>query len=1297
MKAWNKKGIGLLILVGLGVVFASFMMALLIEPVQFQETIGIKQYNLLTTNEKVQAIDLYLEEALPYATKRAEDSVYASAGIATNSFGTGSSFRSLCGTHIYPLYTASFAQCLPEFRTAYKLYTEQNIKRYLDSYQSTTLMPNLAVDITSTSTRETNIQAQSISFPIEIPSKATFIEQEQVYPRGILGYYGNEKIILCGTGYCFAEVASYYNTLYEVAGLRLPYVAGGESPYSYEDTLADKESNPESIFKDAIISKYQQEGNTQRNSYTEAGFDSAGWLWWIGRHAGILELTKPKTLDVYYESLRANDEQIICDNKLQGKEKCTNQFVQTQAQEGDLLFVEEQGVVNHVMIYLGEGEVSHSQPGFGLTQGPIPSAYLTSLESHIATILRPQYYPNGKDYFLTPQGDEGTSQGTCVLPIDFSQINTQAIRSSRQHIVQNTEDAVQSFNQKLADTNQVDSVAYAAIQFPKIPESYIKAIMMTEVGYGAQAFQYLSGSTVSRPGSQYVGPMQLGKEECGEANKASPVEICNYNEIRKGGYDGASMAILSGTGYLSHLATTGKYLDSQQPNLYFLAIAYNAGPGSLNKILEAASRRTGIPETQLEWRDITRDDIRATGWGETKITEVYEYANLVAVALSGQCDGDYFADYRKTTSTMLYEAQLQTTSQLDLERLELIETFVDEVQTCNNNLDVCVKEKVQNFNREHNDFITITTDGESESFAYELADQALNCLKNEQSNCLCDVDIRPEEKRLIDTRLNPLSDKLQSAYDEPYIAFLTDGSVQVQTKNEEGKFETQENIITLPYSLSSIYDGDSYETLSVKPDFLNGRHQLLDEQEQVLIEDTDTTKFVLAKEGNFSLAPGQATQRAQLILDYAKEYLGTGYHTGDGLRDCTAEEARAGICLTQCGSFISSVYVYTLGSFAEYGPEIIPRGNGIDKCTQRPELFSQQFTDPNQLRPGDIFSSNGNTQYGHTGMYVGWGTVDTPARSDGYCYQNFNPSPLDGQGDFVFIHSVGPVCYNTLTQLVEEQKRDQMRFCRHELLEPTPEELAAQQAQEEEKENAPTLAWFAYNEEEHKQLMCRDNQHYYRFQTQFTNGQEGVSFSLYLNDSVAPSILQADIDRKLCGEKQVVVLEWSYPRDTEPLYQFTIQPTCQDSCPRPLIIKESSSELTDETDPTQLTKLNQLYKRETSSGTTYYFLMNRLNNQDIQPSSTYSFDILTYDHYLNEPESLSPQLSITTPTVSELQSAIELATGGTFIDGLLTNFVGDILDGCEDVSGFEYGEYEENVYGDITPDQIIGGAINETN
>ncbi|MEK6916113.1 MAG: hypothetical protein AABW92_00050 [Nanoarchaeota archaeon] len=209
---------------------------------------------------------------------------------------------------------------------------------------------------------------------------------------------------------------------------------------------------------------------------------------------------------------------------------------------------------------------------------------------------------------------------------------------------------------------------------------------------------------------------------------------------------------------------------------------------------------------------------------------------------------------------------------------------------------------------------------------------------------------------------------------------------------------------------------------------------------QLSLEITDNEKIIfgesiVAEEGVKQPAPDPVTQvpsqpsqpstpvssspgKCSSLVDYAKNYIGCPY----ALNDIAGWNAPYNACYAHgltCAGLTSAVVINTMG--------IVYTGHGRLKCDQ-PQVF-KIGTDLGTLQPGDFFSAEykrrdgSYTPWGHTGMYVGKGTVSGPKSYFGsrVCYQNYIPG---NGGDYIFIHSIGAselgypgVCYEPASQL----------------------------------------------------------------------------------------------------------------------------------------------------------------------------------------------------------------------------------------------------------------------------------------
>lgn len=155
---------------------------------------------------------------------------------------------------------------------------------------------------------------------------------------------------------------------------------------------------------------------------------------------------------------------------------------------------------------------------------------------------------------------------------------------------------------------------------------------------------------------------------------------------------------------------------------------------------------------------------------------------------------------------------------------------------------------------------------------------------------------------------------------------------------------------------------------------------------------------------------------------FASQYVGTPYSVSSSGGLVTPQRARS--VGTTCSTFVQSIYYYGLGAGEN------PRGNGNAICNH-PKM-EKIGRGAESLEVGDLFSATSKCTklgkiYGHTGMYVGKGTVST-AMVGKLKHKTFTPNP---DGEHVFIHS-GTVGYTTFDELFGSSGcYYNYVFCRH--------------------------------------------------------------------------------------------------------------------------------------------------------------------------------------------------------------------------------------------------------------------------
>lgn len=122
----------------------------------------------------------------------------------------------------------------------------------------------------------------------------------------------------------------------------LPYVWGGESPYPLEETRKDP------FFDGVSITETQPTGSWRKNQKTRPGFDCSGWIWYIGKKAGMKPFTDVRAGAEGYRT-NPNTEK-IWDGKY-------TEEMEENMEPGDLLFVMRGKKAKHIAIYMGNGEI----------------------------------------------------------------------------------------------------------------------------------------------------------------------------------------------------------------------------------------------------------------------------------------------------------------------------------------------------------------------------------------------------------------------------------------------------------------------------------------------------------------------------------------------------------------------------------------------------------------------------------------------------------------------------------------------------------------------------------------------------------------------------------------------------------------------------------------------------------------------------------------------------------------------------------------------------------------------------
>ncbi len=156
------------------------------------------------------------------------------------------------------------------------------------------------------------------------------------------------------------------------------------------------------------------------------------------------------------------------------------------------------------------------------------------------------------------------------------------------------------------------------------------------------------------------------------------------------------------------------------------------------------------------------------------------------------------------------------------------------------------------------------------------------------------------------------------------------------------------------------------------------------------------------------------------VVNTAIQYLGCAYsYTPMLLAPGECVLGRVAYKGLTCATFVESAY--------QFSKKIALYGNGNSICDDSSGMH--KFSDSGDLQPGDVISvSGGSAGYGHTGIFVGKGKVSNGVSGkESFCFTEFTP---DENGDLVFIHSIGPVCYSNLNQFLSMGYYKPV-YCRH--------------------------------------------------------------------------------------------------------------------------------------------------------------------------------------------------------------------------------------------------------------------------
>jgi cell wall-associated NlpC family hydrolase/D-alanyl-D-alanine dipeptidase len=753
----------------IGIIFFIIALAVLIlpritQPAEFSDAIGEQQYELLRSAKEAQALQQYFLLSFDYSATDAVANLLSNSGYYLESSDDGSRASYPCGRYFGAIFSGSQG-CVPNYLSNYESFVFEEFQSYTQAYPLTQanvpftlsfLPQNEATKIFGRSTR-------NVEFPIrnerETEVTATSVN---TYTPGLLGGYGAEEPISCATGECVAQVAQYFYNQYTTSGTTLPYVWGGESPYTYEDTLT-LANTPNSFFTGVSVTP-SQPGKAQA---TVPGFDCSGWLWWIGKHAGIPGYSVRKTAQSYWnDAVDSSQTQLICG----GATPCYRQTIEELAQPGDVLFHGTGNTIGHIALYVGNGEIIHSRGSRGLIKEIIPTFYASADTTKIVSVYRYNLASNGV------QSLEGYAESTApqinstlIGPAVWCEGSTASVSPTYQNRIMTAASGVSGTLQDIA------------IQ-AGLEKNIDPALIATHMQWESQMGQANSCTAVGK----------------------SSLTGCGW-------YPSCSAGCSCENGFVLNDLTQVQCTASTDLNAFTEALTgqTDLSPGLYSECNQYANN----PDTMWTcmlciYQGNYASDV--TGTGEAYFLDGGQSCPYAESFRSSYCGWrNYFADqgyavsnsysatpYRLGATNYLSVAPyVDTTVDVSFAALQELNTFVQETsEMCTTNLSSCLHSQIASFTAPG---ITIQEQSFTDPLAMNVVEQLLDCDANGQDSCYC----------VIQPDLN-----LASQYEDMIIHIEDDGAIHVGENTLGGFFPNQGNkIYQSDLNLSVAFTDDPLE------------------------------------------------------------------------------------------------------------------------------------------------------------------------------------------------------------------------------------------------------------------------------------------------------------------------------------------------------------------------------------------------------------------------------------------------------------------------------------------------------
>ncbi|MFP4522946.1 MAG: hypothetical protein ACLFNM_00160 [Candidatus Woesearchaeota archaeon] len=1131
----SKKAIIIGVPVGVFLLFITFLvMSSNATNVQVDNPIGEIQYDMLYKSELATYADLYIDMGATFAAQKAQEDFFEQGGIFLQNTVSGSKQKPPCGSLLYNTYATPTKNCVPDFEESFQMYLSAAVREFVGQFQPVSLQ--FVYDYEFKEEKNHTTIFATIDQEPKIPLKQRTVQAQNSVPRiqdALLRLQlldvdsiQEETIITCSTGKCFAQVGQ---SLYErhVRDQHIEYVPGGESPYTFSQIIKDQTKNEEkSFFHDVVAEQFV----SQTRIPSTPGFDSAGWIWWVAKHANVSLLNQRDSPSQYYVAATKEETTLVCGtyfddfiaskkSSLQNEDipSCSLTHIFDRAQPGDILFIQDSTdtfkrstPISEVALYIGDGQIIQSTPSQGLVQRTIPNYYATSDFTDVLAVIRYSYNQSGVTNIEENANQQDTDIGGFVYFTPSLSTSTSLLFSHFNPL----DEFVQTLQTSCTQPTK-DCVKKITAQFNK--KHKLKTKITLDKEENALVYDFLD---------QLLACQQLKTTSC----------VCTFDidySLPTSEDKVALVLFESGQAFVTKVVDAQPQTDSMQyitqlpfsPTKLYLS---DSAESQVYFIFDKENKKTTLYAGQQKWvfdkdfateqssdslqfmtnsflpsfvdvknvkpslyKAYTQDDLKdvshatgpvfsCSGTEELSTTyqkQLYEIAwnsdgkTYLEIALEAAKEFD--ADPALLLTHAIHE------SSMGLQNSCVLSTQQSSLTGCGWQSSICEQgptPSLQEYVRSDLDQFRCTAQVDSGAVKEVLTKTPQPLSAGNYVKC-APYQNDPQ------TYWNCIFCSYQGSYDHALVAQGDDPTRK--------PYFTKDKTCEYAQKLTQTY----CELVT-----------FLEDIDELSIQDTSCSN----------------------IVEYAKEYVGTGF--GQTTR-CSAQDASAGTCTTQDATFVESVYYFAKDdNNNSLQKEIL--GTGLDKCNQQ-STRDNQFINPALLRPGDLFSATKKTALGHTGIYVGKGIISKPSPKNSRCKLEFEPDP---EGEPIFIHSIDPVCYNTLEEI--ERTYTIQTFCRVDMC---GDVTAKSESRTNEKATRLyPLHWIPFNTS-YGEFSCSLAQTAYRFQAEFPFTQKKLRFGVELASQIDYEPTVPKIQQQACAtDSTPLLISWNITQDENKPFAFVL-------------------------------------------------------------------------------------------------------------------------------------------------------------